>query len=409
MKIRGVRGISKLFGVALAATVLAAATAPDRSGGAPPPLRVSGNHLVAGSQVVRLLGVNRSGSEYACAQGWGIFQGPVDDAAVRAIRGWGANAVAIPLNEQCWLGINGVGTAYGGAAYRNAIVAVVERLNAVGIYAVLRLSVAAPGAGLNTVEDPGGDSAELPMADADHAPAFWASVATTFNDNGAVAFHLYDEPHHITWECWQNGCMETDDVFGNYQTASQQSLVDAVRNTGAQQPILVSGIGYAGDFSEWLARRPSDPHGPVGANVSTFDYGPCIGQCRADISSIATVAPVVTGGFGDTDCNHDFSDEWMRFADSIGASYLAWTWNTTEDYGGCHNALLEGIGAYYSGAPTGFGIGIRDHLRSLAAVDQGIPAASGVPTLPGQIGKRKRCKKPKKRQRPKRCRRKRRR
>jgi aldehyde dehydrogenase (NAD+) len=38
---------------------------------------VRGNHLVnAQGQVTRLLGVDRSGTEYACEQGWGIF-GPV--------------------------------------------------------------------------------------------------------------------------------------------------------------------------------------------------------------------------------------------------------------------------------------------------------------------------------------------
>ncbi len=385
---------------ALLAYFVLAALAVQPSGAAPPRLAVQGNELVAGGEAVRLLGVNRSGSEYACSQGWGTFQGPVDDASIDAIAGWDANAVAIPLNEQCWLGINGVNPAYGGANYRNAIVGYVNRLNAAGIYAVLRLSTAAPGLGLNKVDqDPAGDSTELPMADADHAPSFWNSVATTFRDNGAVAFHLYDEPHHITWDCWQNGCLETDDVFGIYQTASQHSLVDAVRGTGATQPIFISGVGYAGEFSEWLARRPSDPQGPVGANLSTFDYGQCQNTCQGDITTIAAHAPVITGGFGDTDCSHDYSDSWMAFADSIGISYLAWTWNTTADYGGCHNALLDGIDAYYTGQPTGFGVGVRDHLRALAAQRNagggGSVAAPAFPVAAARrsAAKRKRCSK----------------
>jgi endoglucanase len=66
---------------------------------------------------IRLLGVDRSGTEYACAQGWGIFDGPSDAASVAAISSWDTNAVRVPLNEDCWLGINGVSSAYGGAAY----------------------------------------------------------------------------------------------------------------------------------------------------------------------------------------------------------------------------------------------------------------------------------------------------
>ena len=62
-------------------------------------IRVEGNQLVNGAgQVVRLHGVNRSGTEYACIQGWGIFDGPTDDAALQSIKAWHTNAVRVPLN-----------------------------------------------------------------------------------------------------------------------------------------------------------------------------------------------------------------------------------------------------------------------------------------------------------------------
>ena len=35
-----------------------------------------------------LHGVNRSGAEYACVQGWGIFDGPVTEASILAIKSW---------------------------------------------------------------------------------------------------------------------------------------------------------------------------------------------------------------------------------------------------------------------------------------------------------------------------------
>ena len=50
--------------------------------------------------------------------------------------------------------------------------------------------------------------------------------------------------------------------------------------------------------------------------------------------------------------------------DRHGISYLAWTWNTEADYGGCHNALLgPGLSAYYTGHPSGYGAGVRAHYR----------------------------------------------
>jgi len=55
-----------------------------------PGLHVRGNRLVnARGQDVILRGVDRSGTEYACIQGWGIFDGPSDAASIRAMTGCG--------------------------------------------------------------------------------------------------------------------------------------------------------------------------------------------------------------------------------------------------------------------------------------------------------------------------------
>src|SRR2546423_4655253 len=104
------------------------------SGLAPAPaVHVQGNRLVdSAGRPVRLRGVNRSGAEYACAQGWGIFDGPSDSASVSAIAVWRANVVRLPLNETCWLGINGVTPAYAGANYQQAIAGYVGRLKRAG-------------------------------------------------------------------------------------------------------------------------------------------------------------------------------------------------------------------------------------------------------------------------------------
>src|SRR5207247_4445305 len=100
---------------------------PPPSGG----LHVSGNQLLdAGNQVVRLHGVNRAGNEYACIQGWGIFDGPSDAASITAIASWHSNIVHVGLNEDCILGINGVDPAYSGANDMNAVVPFVTRLHA---------------------------------------------------------------------------------------------------------------------------------------------------------------------------------------------------------------------------------------------------------------------------------------
>ena len=60
------------------------------------------------------------------------------------------------------------------------------------------------------------------MADLDHAPAFWSSVARAFKDDHALVFDLYNEPHDIDWKCWRDGCMLPE----GWRTAGMQRLVD---------------------------------------------------------------------------------------------------------------------------------------------------------------------------------------
>src|SRR5438270_12329517 len=98
-------------------------------------LHVSGNRLLdARNDRLVLNGVNRSGTEYACIQGWGIFDGPSDAASVEAMASWNIDFVRVPLNEDCWLGIGGVKPALGGAAYRRAVVRYVNLLHRYGMY-----------------------------------------------------------------------------------------------------------------------------------------------------------------------------------------------------------------------------------------------------------------------------------
>src|SRR5947209_20204188 len=139
-------------------------------------LKVAGNRITdAAGTPLMLRGFNRSGTEYACIQGWGIFDGPSDAASVTAIRSWHANYVRVLLNEDCWLNINMGGSTYGGAAYRNAVINFVNLLNANSMYVELSLIWGAPGTYQATYQPPAPDE--------DHSPAFWTSVAGAFKSN----------------------------------------------------------------------------------------------------------------------------------------------------------------------------------------------------------------------------------
>jgi len=336
-------------------------------------VKVQGNQLVdATGKVIRLLGVNRSGSEYACVgsssgNGWGFFDGPIDANAIAAIKSWYANAVRVPLNEDCWLGINlPSSNPYQGAAYQQAIVNFVQALNNAGMYVILDLHWSAPG---TTVA-----SSQQPMADADHSPAFWSSVATTFKNFPAVVFDLYNEPYVGDWNCWRNGCSVTTSA-GTWTTAGMTQLVAAVRGAGATQPIMLGGLGYAGDLSQWLANAPADSLNPpqLVASFHTYCQGNTVAACQSSLAdlqtnqwpTVATVAnsvPVVTGEFGEYECATTYVNPYMTFADSHGISYLGWAWDPYDC--GSFPALIVD----YTGTPTAYGMGLKSHLAAVRSM-----------------------------------------
>ena len=302
---------------------------------------------------VHLAGVNRSGTEYACIQGWGIFDGPSDDQSVAAIASWGANAVRIGLNEDCWLGINEVRAQYSGAAYRQAITEYVQRLHRHGLYAIVALMWAAPGANQATWQEA--------MADEDHAFAFWSSVAATFRNDNATLFDLYGEPSWVSWSCWADGCTYAD-KYGSWRTAGMQKMVDTVRQAGAHNVILVSGADYANNLGSWLAYAPNDPDHQLAASFHVYGDNTCRDQPCWDssIREVARRVPVVTAEFGEradgSNCGHTFVDSYLRYAHRNGLSYLAWVWDT---WNPCSTLIQN-----YDGTPTAFGAAYRDVLQS---------------------------------------------
>jgi endoglucanase len=336
--------VALLLALALALIATSAACGEDYAG-----LHVADNRLAdRDGGTVRLLGVNRSGGEYACVGGHGFFAGPTGRRAVAAMRAWRVNAVRVPLNEHCWLGINGAPTEYSRARYRKAIRAYVARLHRAGVYVVLDLHWNAPGA------DQAGSQQR--MADLDHAPAFWSSVARAFKHDPAVVFDLYNEPHDISWKCWRDGCTMPD----GWRAAGMQTLVDAVRSTGAKQPIIATGIRWGTDLSSWLDYRPDDPADQLAAGLHVYDFASCTSlRCwRRTVDPVAREVPVVVTEIGERECSGTFLDRFMSWADSAEVSYLAWSWNPS----GCAApALIES----WDGRPTPPGERFRERLLAL--------------------------------------------
>jgi hypothetical protein len=336
----------KLLATIIAA-VAVATTSASAAAAAPPGLQVSGNRIVDGAGApLRIAGVNRSGSEYACAQGWGMFDGPTDAASIAAIASWGVNAVRVPLNEDCWLAINGVNPAYAGANYQSAIRNFVGRLQAQGLDVILDLHWGAPGNQLATSQE------QAP--DADHAATFWASVAAQYKGVGGIAFDLFNEPHDISWSCWLNGCTTPS----GWQATGEQQLINAVRGAGATQPVIAEGLDWGNDLSGWPANRPHDPAGQLAAGWHVYNFNGCNSTSCWDstVAPTAQQVPVVATEVGENDCAGGFLNTLLPWADNHQIGYLPWAWNTASCGGG--PSLISD----YSGTPTAYGAAYKSHI-----------------------------------------------
>ena len=299
-------------------------------GGSAPQLHVSGNKLVssAGAQVV-LHGVDRSGTEYACVQGNGIFDGPNDQASISAMKAWGVNAVRVPLNEACWNAESYVNAAYAGANYQNAIKAYVSLLNSNGMVAILDLhwtdgAYTGPSSGCSSAQA----VCQKPMPDSAQAIPFWTSVAQAFKGNDAVIFDLFNEPYASRatgsatsgWQCWLNGgtCAGI-----SYQVAGMQSMVNAVRSTGASNVIMLGGEEYANDLGtpgsasdpSILNVLPTDPDHNLAVSWHSYNFNTCSSQScwTSQVAPVIAQVPVIAGEIGENDC----ADGYVNSADEL--------------------------------------------------------------------------------------------
>lgn len=317
-----------------------ARTSSDQHG-----LHVVGANLVdAYGRTVILRGVNRSGTEYACVQGWGIFDGPSSAASVRAIGSWDVNFVRVPLNEDCWLGINGVKHAYGGAAYRKAVVRYVNLLHRYGVYVELSLIWAAPGKHRATYQ-PG-------SPDESHAPKVWATLARTFRRDPNVILAPWGETI-VDARCFLNGGV-CEATYGKqnarYRTAGMQQAVHVLRHSGFRGPIAVPGLDYANDLSRWLSHEPHDPLHDLIAEAHVYGNNtcasvPCLDRTMAPVARRVPLLFAETGEtYDDSSCGSTNIARLIGWADAHGAGYAAWTWDT---WGTCGSLVSD-----YDGTPA---------------------------------------------------------
>lgn len=333
--------------------------APAAAATAAPAVQVQANRLVDSATGATFVprGVNIPGLEYSCVQGWRKLPAAGEFAALAS---WKINTVRLPLNESCWLGLDGAPAGSTVTQYRADVAAWVNGANAAGLVVILDLHWNAP-AGYTA-------SGQRAMPD-ERSGDFWSSVATTYASNASVMFELFNEPYSragftLTWACWKNGgCLapvENDSTAtlsgATYVVTGMQDLVTAVRATGATQPILLGGLNYSNDLTGWLANIPSDPANQLVAAWHNYPGQGCSTSCwNSTIASLAASVPIVTTEFGNTaettstsaGNGGNYLVPFMTWAEAHGIGYLPWAWwdvSSTDSVPNSVYALYTGAG-----------------------------------------------------------------
>lgn len=386
-------GLIRSIGSILLGAVLIVTTAPSLAGAAGAglaPLTTSGNHIIRNGAPFNFYGVNRDSLE------WGDFNwggcggdGHFTTADFDRIAAWHVDAVRIPLSEADWLG-----RRCAGVDYPALVDAAVAAANAHGMYAILDLHWTDVN-GLAPC-DQGCLSGQQPMPDSDSI-RFWSGVAARYANRPGVIFDLFNEPHGVSWSCWRSGgCTVASSTPGasgapvSYTAVGMQTLLDAVRSTGANNLVLAAGLDWAYDLSGVIngyaltgSNIAYDSHIYVQWHNTAADWDSHVGE-------VAQQYPVTVTELGSVDCSTTYTAPLLKYlsapmgiaADRI--SWTIWSWNAP---GQCSQPSVI---ADWMGTPlAGQGALVHDTLATLAAPSPGAtnspssaPPASPAPPSP---------------------------
>ena len=159
-----------------------------------PRLCTSGNRITdaRSGELATLRGINRSGLEYSEPSGDGFLTSAAlsQPEIEEIVRGWGANVIRLPFNQDWAMRGRGNFSAEG---YRGALDQVISWAAALGAYTLLDLQWLDADTTFGRLGDESANHvAPLPNKT---SIELWATLAERYRDEPAVLFDLYNEPH----------------------------------------------------------------------------------------------------------------------------------------------------------------------------------------------------------------------
>jgi len=295
------------------------------------PYRVQGNAIL-GADGNRYLfhGIGRDSLEYSC---WGDGHFDAQELSylgagttTSSVTYWGANTVRLPLSEGIWLHGQPSESCLA-SQYQALVKQTVDTLTALKLNVILDLQWT----------DAGGQSLEAggpwAMPDADSV-TFWQQVAGIYKGYSNVLFELFNEPHPQQWSCWALPCTLADSQYSNdcqcvkavtFQSVGMQALVDAVRNSGATNLVLVAGMGWGFNLSQ-ISNYPIN-----GSNIvyDTHPYPYAEKQPNSWNAAFGTISKqyaVISTESGEYDCGTGYMSKLLSYFDTHQIGWIAWAW-----------------------------------------------------------------------------------
>jgi hypothetical protein len=281
---------------------------------------------------------------------------------------WKANVVRIALNQDFWL----VGSTYYDDTYPGRVDSAVAWAEAAGMDVILDLHWSDQGT-LGSCSPTAKGGCQQLTADM-NSLTFWSQVAARYKNDGRVLFELYNEPHDVPWPVWQSGGKTSD----GWTAVGMQQLYKAVRDSGADNLVIVGGLNWAYDLSSVPTYRVS------GYNIlyATHPYNDSVRSPQSWTPSwgfLTKTDAVIVSEFGDRtgSCDTTYDSQLIAYADLHAASWTVWAWFP----GGCS---FPSIINDWQGTPSAAGMVVKTALAGYNDPSPGGRGDAGTP--PGTDG-----------------------
>jgi len=254
----------------------------------PPPefswLYAEGNKIVdENGKPVILHGVNRSGLEYNSGNGNDMSENEYEFIC----NDWAAKIIRLPFN-QAWITDDPV--------YQNLVDRVIQWIKNNGAYVILDLQWESTAVGIPPIPN-------------EAAIEMWKDIAEKYQDDPAIIYDIHNETHDISFNEWRNRAIE---------------IVEAIQSVHPDALILVSGMAWASDLSQWAA-NPLLHDNIVYSAHAYPGYG---GKDAWDqhFGNYSDQLPIFVGEFGGDDNDTNWGKQLLAYLNNKQLGWTAWSW-----------------------------------------------------------------------------------